>query len=204
MDSGRTKYKFSETQFGRFAQKRDSWLEAAEMLGAPGGSSVAVGQMKDVPGVKTCASGLKKIIGMLLICFALVTSGSAQQTTVTGVLTTPAGAPDPNGVLWLYQSSAPQFIALSADEQREAAAVKVAVEQAQAARGQAWQLIQQVPVTDCAKVTAAVSVAQQVEQRVATTEAQIDALLWRLRASHGCKECEYTPDRKALVRSKPQ
>ncbi len=94
-------------------------------------------------------------------------------------------------------------IALSEAEQREAAAARSAVEQAQADRSKAWQIIQQTPVTDAQRCVSAVAVAQQVEQRIVTVEAEQRATLAQHRANHSCATCEYAPDGKTLLKSKP-
>lgn len=89
--------------------------------------------------------------------------------------------------LWAQQ---PAPIALTADEAQQLAAARQAVEQARAARSQAWAVIQQADVTDCARVTAAVSVAQRVERDVVIFEGREREALLKVRASHGCAECE--------------
>jgi hypothetical protein len=106
------------------------------------------------------------------------------------------------GIALAQQAAAPKPLALTDAEVAEAAAARQAVEQAVAARSQAWALIQQTPVTDCAKVTAALSVAKQIEAGVAIAEARRDAVLAQQRANHLCPRCEWAEDAKALVRGK--
>lgn len=97
----------------------------------------------------------------------------------------------------------PQSIALSEQERQEAAGAHLAVEQARASLNEVGGIVLSTDVADTTKTGAAVCVAQIRQLRLQLAEAQQAGLLWKLRASHGCAECELAPDGKRLERGKP-
>lgn len=109
------------------------------------------------------------------------------------------------GIAWLSGGAAAQQsqpIALTEQEQREALDARQAIEQAQASLNQVGNIVLTADVSDCAKPAVAVALAQIRQLRLQLAAAQAGGLLWRLRAAHGCTECEYSPDYKSLVKGK--
>jgi hypothetical protein len=94
-------------------------------------------------------------------------------------------------------------IVLTEAEASEAAAARQAVEQTAAARNRAWQFVLESNVTDAQRSTAAVAVAKEIDLRAQLAESQQIGLLWKHRAMRCCPTCEYSPDYKTFIRSKP-